>query len=619
MKWVGPTFLALMLVTGAYGAENESIASREEIVKATSLETLLGERLKRVVEAAGVHSTEFSATATVHLSKRLRDESEVNRRKNQKPVEPKKTIETDPNDLENSSFGPHSMMSADDLIEQVESKKNDKFFAEVAAAREAAEADPENEPSFDYFVDDIYLQTALSDSVYENAHAQVEKAIHQSFDVLVPGKLKVDIISFSKDGTVWYSQVMSWIAQNPNIVITWVLLSGLALILILFRRFPSVKKEREINQHEHHSPKPEAPSDELEVKEEDKKIDHRELALAQTQKDILTFMASHPYAGEPVVGSWIKDQEPAEKIGYLIEFLAKNGFGVGKIEIRGDQLQELRKRHSEVLDVEKQLEICKQSFWDLISAEHFRQEKKTNPLHFLEFVEDKILLNALTGEPLEVKTSVIGALTDKRAAALISRFPSDEKRKIMESFFSKKTGAELPIETIAENFKEKLQKYSAASETTSSGVETMASILANLDFSSQFMVAQGLLEMPAEARASILRSYFNVALLPVAQDSFLEKVFVDREASFIKSALSQFDPSFIDRVKNVLPAIQQRMLDGTNFESVPRGQAMTTLKELNASILKWLESGEISFEDIFPEKTPENTKEAEPVDSQKVA
>jgi hypothetical protein len=90
-----------------------------------------------------------------------------------------------------------------------------------------------------------------------------------------------------------------------------------------------------------------------------------------------------------------------------------------------------------------------------------------------------------------------------------------------------------------------------------------------------------------------------VGLLPLAQTSYIEKVFVDQDIKFVKNVLSQFDTTFTERVRECLPPMQKRMLEKTDFSGIANGAAMTDLKELNESILRNIQKGEISLEDIF--------------------
>jgi hypothetical protein len=600
-----------------------------ETVKAITLETLLDERLKKIVEAAGVRPRDFDSASTVHISKRLKPKDAKKPKKENSPAE-KPSSRAEADQLDGSSFKDHSLFDADDLIKQFELQKT--------AERSLAQSSDSNEPNLDaqkdqdeyeYTVDSIYVQAALADSVYEEAHAQVEKAIHQSFDPLIGSNLKVDVNPFSKDHSSAYGKMIEWIASHPNIVMETLLFLGLAGLLILFRLIPSwqskaaLKTAHEEKEELTHNdttapsdmanepplpeplpePQPEAQSEPEQTPEPpvDPLPDHSS-EIERLQKDILAFVVSHPNSSEQVITNWVKDQEPSAKISFFMEFLARNGLSTGRVEVRGDQLRSLRdykKQASQITDSE-QLDYFKGAYWDLIASEHFKHESRRNPFQFLGFVEDSVLFAVLRDEKPQVQARVIGSLNEKRAAALISKFPAADKRRLMESFFSESSDASVNLEDVATGLQGKIKTLTLSQGATLAGAEVVVTILSNLDFPSQFTIASGLAALEPQSRGAILQNYFNVALLPLSQDSFLETVFVDRDSNFVKAVLSQFDTNFIERVKASLPPMQRRMLESENLSSVSRGEAMNTLKELNESILQKLREAKLSLEDIFP-------------------
>jgi flagellar motor switch protein FliG len=638
-------FSLLALTIGTTAAREQSVSEPsvfypsvldKETVKAATLEALLDAKLKKVVYASGVYPGDFTSSATVHISKRIRkevpnpDEKLDGAQDPKKPVDLKKAAQVAAasiNELGESSFRNHSLLDADDLIEQIESRSESERKLANADDPNAEPSDtPEKEPDiYEYFVDDIYLQAALSDPLYANTHAQVEKALHQSFDILIPGRLKIAVNPFSEQHITWYSKILKWMSRHPNAVMEVLFLVGAAALLILFRLIPSwnnkaepkaeekeeeLQPEAELAEEEAEEEKIEEPKEEpvvaAEVQPDEPPTfvpveDPAQKELSDLKTEILTFVTAHSHSAERVVAAWIKDQETTAKINYFVQFLTKNGFSVGHIEIREDQLREMRDYERKAIkpSVADEIEYCRSASWDLITAEHFKQQNKQSLFQFLHFFDDRALLGTLRSETPQVQARVIGAMNEKRAARLISKFSSTEKRKLMECFFAKDDGAAMDMTGIASSMQEKLQKFSQGQGAAFAGAEAMVSILSNLDFNSQFTVSKGLLSSGPDEIGPIIRSYFNVGLLPLAQTSYIEKVFVDQDIKFVKNVLSQFDTTFTERVRECLPPMQKRMLEKTDFSGIANGAAMTDLKELNESILRNIQKGEISLEDIF--------------------
>jgi flagellar motor switch protein FliG len=154
------------------------------------------------------------------------------------------------------------------------------------------------------------------------------------------------------------------------------------------------------------------------------------------------------------------------------------------------------------------------------------------------------------------------------------------------------------------------------------GIEGFLPLLETMDFESQYATAKGFLTLDRTLLGTIFESYFNVGMLPATKPEFLSRIFIDRQTDWIKAILSQFSKEFNEKVKDCLPPMQQRMLQG-GIETVSRGAALDALAKLNDEILGKIKNGEMRTSDLYDAdqdtQTLYETNLAEPIDSSDAA
>jgi hypothetical protein len=127
-------------------------------------------------------------------------------------------------------------------------------------------------------------------------------------------------------------------------------------------------------------------------------------------------------------------------------------------------------------------------------------------------------------------------------------------------------------------------------------------------FESQFLACRTIMASDSQSLATVLETFFNVGLLPKVGSDFLAKLFIDRPREDLEAILAQFDEDFRVRVVELLPPLQQRMLEGRDFSKIARGTSMTALKALNDQVLEQIAVGKVSLCDIFVAEMPEERR-----------
>ena len=592
---------------------------------ANTLESLLNERMRRVINAAGIRAGDFSAAVTVHVNKvpRLKKGADP-LPPPPKPIvstsflEPKKSP-TDSPDF--SSFQDHSLLNADDLVNRFESEELERLKNDRTPASKPdifSDLTTEDEEPFTYTVNQIYAQAALNEKLGTDVRTQVEKALRTALDPIYPGHINVEVTSFAAYDSPWWLKALTWLQKLQFFAITILAILGAIFFLVLSRLIPSWQSRlplRTAHEHKEELPPEVAAEEEIPV---DDKAEETPPALPSSpppnddalltekieaiQKDIVTFLNQHPALAGKVIADWGVNEEPASKISLCVELLSREGLDIGRVEFRLDQLKVLRdfKRSGTEVSLSERLAFFKEMFWDFVSAQHLAQETVISPFEFLNTTEEGAIFEAIQRETVPIKAQIIASINARRGAQILSQFPTSQKRQIMDSLVAgvKLTQAEiLPVaDRLRTHVKDLLKARSGIAKPST---DVLVAILRTMDFPEQLNACKGFFNLDAPARSVLLSSFFNVGLLPLAKDSFLQKIFVDRPTDNIRTLFNHFDETFANRVRELLPPMQKRMLEGFSGEIISNGATMAALRDLNELILGQIASREFSLADIF--------------------
>lgn len=290
------------------------------------------------------------------------------------------------------------------------------------------------------------------------------------------------------------------------------------------------------------------------------------------------------------------------KLTVLLELLAVNQIPFEKESVRGDILKVLRERGVELApkSPDDRLRALQHINLSLVATGYLGEKTAESRLAFLNLLNDSTLARILSEQPLEVQAAVIVSLSESRAASTLAKLGPEIRKSILERMSS---GEAVDVELLKTSFEELVQSATVEAQAPlqlvggDDGALAVSKILTKLSFESQFEMAPSLLQLEDRTQKMILSRYFHVALLPHTGTSFLSRIFVDQDIQWVRSVLGGFGPEFSERVKALLPPMQQRMLEGG--EAPNPGDVQAALRGLNERISSELTQGKLVASEIY--------------------
>jgi flagellar motor switch protein FliG len=631
--------------SSSYG---NSVLSRDDLdpvaLRENALDTLLNEKLQKVVTSVGVAPGEFESSVVVNVI-----ETTPPKAVDRKPAATPKKDEANQDLPPLETFNDSSLFSADHLMK----KYREDLKREEEEAADRVEKGPVAGAALakEYVVNHVYMHVSVGDKVQKEVADQVDSVIKNAFGPVFGSRFSFDVqkgVEMKPSMLNWIKMGMDWAAKLQPLAITLVLaLLGSLLAMALlwtWKLIPSWQKNwvkktaHDHNYNKNHryeeelkaAPVVEKEEPEEEVEEEpevpagpppiapevlaaraaqEEELRNRK-RIARLKKQILSFATGKPQVIERVLQDWSnRADDPSKflKINLTLELLVSNGIPIGKVELRNELLLELRrtKKSSLELGIKDKLEIFDSIYWDCISAQHLSQEGQPKSLAFFDQAEDRAVLEVLREENSQVQAMILVSIDEKRAAKILSMLPSKERKTTFSHLFGAEAAlSKLSMEEIgklAERLSVRLttinQEHSALGSMR--GIENFIPILRSMDFETQFVAARGFISLESKTRNNILSSYFNIGMLPAAKADFLRSVFLDRPSEWILRVTSQFEAGLMTKILDILPPFQKRMLEGANYDSINKGEAMEALSQLNSEINERIDQGKLVMSDIF--------------------
>ena len=342
------------------------------------------------------------------------------------------------------------------------------------------------------------------------------------------------------------------------------------------------------------------------AKEDELKLtaDERNAAagIIEVEAQITEFVKAHPGAPKNVIRDWVPNEEHYPKLLLMLELLAKRGVPFETAETRLEALRKIReyKRQVSQMGIVEVHQALEDLYWALVSTSYLGEHTGEPGLSFLDQVGDVNLGRLIETETAEAQASVLLSLDEARASRVIANFSAPRRNEILKALSSGKTLDQASVAQMVDRLRE-VVKTTVASPVTApasdAGIEALVPLLTKMDFDTQFVTAQSFMALDLGLRKRLMSKYFNVALLPLAREDYLARLFEDREIEWTRGVIAGFDDVFRRRVIAMLPPMQQRMLEGVI--NVPYGEVMARLKELNQTVLDRLANGEMSNQEIF--------------------
>ncbi len=342
------------------------------------------------------------------------------------------------------------------------------------------------------------------------------------------------------------------------------------------------------------------------AKEDELKLtaDERNAAagIIQAEAQIIEFVKAHPSAPKNVILDWVSNEEHYPKLLLMLELLAKRGVPFETAETRLEAIRKIReyKRQVSQMGVVEVHQALEDLYWALVSNSYLGEHTGEPGLAFLDQVSDVNLGRLIETEPAEAQAAVLLSLDEARASRVIANFSAPRRNEILKTLSSGKTIDQASVAQMIDRLR-KVVKTTVESPVTApasdAGIEALVPLLTKMDFDTQFVTAQSFMALETGLRKRLMSKYFNVALLPLAREDYLARLFEDREIEWTRAVIAGFDDVFRRRVIAMLPPMQQRMLEGVI--NVPYGEVMGRLRELNQTVLERLASGEMSNQEIF--------------------
>jgi flagellar motor switch protein FliG len=628
---------------GSQDEYSDTVLRRKDLDKATlrqnALEALLSEKLRRVVKSAGVRPSDFQSAVTIHVvetiippeKRKNADEPDDDPKLNSKDKSKEKAKNRIP---DFASFQDESLFSTSTLMKKYSDELKDE------KERALAEADPDadnqdllddvDDPKVDYIVDNVYMHVSLTDQVSNELGDQVGTTLKNAFDPVFGAKLHFDVQRDVKHTPIWPQELFKWMSQFQNLAMF--ILAALAGLIALWmiKKIPSwqsqwtkrtaheyIAKNEGATRHEEiltapkEEPKeiiPEPPvADPTPSLEEIEREARRK--IFKIEKKIVNFIKGRPYLPQRVLQDWgnlTETDQTLPKINLAVELFASHQVAVGKVEFRAELLDELRssKKKLREMKLEDKIEVLEAIFWDVVSTEHLAHQSVPKTFGFLDVADDSVVASALQQETPETCALILVSLHEARASKIMSLLPGKNRREVMSHLFGAESAAQnisiARAKEISEKLKSKMDTIAVeqAAMGKIKGIEGFLPLLQTMDFESQYATSKGFLSLERSLLGRIFETYFNVGMLPAAKPEFLARIFIDRETNWIKTVLSQFSPEFKEKVRECLPPMQQRMLEGGN-DTISRGAALDALAKLNDEILEKFKNGEMRSSDLF--------------------
>jgi flagellar motor switch protein FliG len=661
------------------GISDETVADRvfdpnwldPKIRRANVLEILLNKKVRQIIKARAIPERQFASSTSISVN-----ESWVMPPKNPNAKKPEKDAKDDDGiAAKDDSDKPEldldgRIVDADYLISQYESdvEKDEKEAAQKRKEKRAEElkrrqlagenttaAADEDTPQLKYEVGTVLIQATVSDQLPKDTVAGLEQNLKSAFSPAFGNRLTVQVRTGKFAAESQWPLIVKWLRDLEALAIA-LAIGAIALLALLILKFiPSWQLWRALKTEHTQKNFKETKGTVTRAKkeepnaEEEKTKPEREMAPPPFQRDISHMIGSEeegeeakpavpvsdeerardlrakiveyakkqPSAARTILQEWVGTDEMFTKIALLLETLAEQGVQLEKINVRPQALRAIRACRAAVSKfAPEELRLnLEDIYWNLVSTGFFGEERAVSPFIFMDALSDASILKMLADEPIAEKAAVVLGLRERRAASLLSRLHRDEREGILGLVFSGNPMNPKAIESLISRLKTKAALKSGFASQMDGSEDALVPILEKMPFESQFAAARTLLDGDPAQKKSVLESFFNVAFLSEATNDFITQTFVDRSAEWIHAVLSRFGADFRQRVIDVLPPIQQRMLLEMDGMDMLPGVAMKILKDLNKEINDKIVIRTISLQDIYgleSESVTENSA-AEPV------
>ena len=298
-------------------------------------------------------------------------------------------------------------------------------------------------------------------------------------------------------------------------------------------------------------------------------------------------------------------QDAMLRVALLLETLARFKIQGEKLNVKGNVLKEFQKIRSKLSEISPhdKVRYLGETYWGLVAFSFLSEgDQSFPPFHFLEMLDDSKIARLLTTEKPELQAAVLLGMSEKKSARVLQKVPSQTRQSIFELMCSGKIPDIAELKALAERVKAKSVTLLAAQNLPTSaeeGISAIAMLLGQLDFKAQFESVKTLFTSAPELRKQLKAQIFFVALLPESRAEFLATVFTDRPSEWTKTVVAAFGESFQSQVLEVLPSMQQRMLQSANLSTISHAAQLKTMQELQSEIRAKIEKKELSLEEIF--------------------
>lgn len=579
---------------GSGGSPNQYL--EPELVKGSALESLIKAKVRDVLLSRGYSESHFESTVSVKVTK-----------SNPQPVK--------------SDSKKKPLVAAENANKQVP-----PMFLESARAFDTDRVigslykdgeDPAAAVANQYVASQVAIYVGLKTTMSPEKLATIETALKTQLQPLIGQAaldLKVELVSHADS-----SQLIELLYKFQNLAICFLMgfltLCGLLLWKLLTGSGSRNQLKLDMNQRK---------KEESEISKkgssEDKDSDSKPIHFAPNRpgptpvispqkqiqglkKKIASLAQRNTNGFSAQLEQWVRLGEPASKIALTLESVSDEGALPPRFAVEHDSLAELKQAKEAILRMEPSevVENLEQIYWELLASECFGEQSVETPLKGLEKFDDSILAAVLLGEEPGVQNAILSSIESRRASKVLTRLKPEIRKKLLEQLSDSDIAQVNPDQSLFNQLKSKAEETQKSGPATLDGSNSLQksflSILDTMDFETQFAIGLSIVAMSEEKRGNLLSEFFHISLLPLFNDEALQNIFTDRTPEWIVGVTSQFE-GLVERVRPLLPPIQQRMLEGTK-QTMAKKSILDELETLHTQMSEKLASGSLSIDQLY--------------------